>query len=103
MFAAVGNDAEKKNLIDYPAAYDGVVGVAAADDSGKVGKFSEHGGLRRPGRPRSEHPQVVRRDFHLVLRRGRGHQPPPRPSPRVPPHSSGPRTRTGRRTRSSGS
>ncbi len=43
MFAAVGNDAEKKNLIDYPAAYDGVVGVAAADDSGKVGKFSEHG------------------------------------------------------------
>lgn len=43
MFAAVGNNAEKKNHIGYPAAYDGVVGVAAADESGKVGKFSEHG------------------------------------------------------------
>ncbi|MBO1336044.1 S8 family serine peptidase [Streptomyces sp. VRA16 Mangrove soil] len=43
MFASVGNDAEKKNLVDYPAAYAGVVGVAALDESGQVGKFSEHG------------------------------------------------------------
>jgi type VII secretion-associated serine protease mycosin len=43
MFAAVGNDAGRKSLIDYPAAYPYVVGVAAADESGKVGKFSEYG------------------------------------------------------------
>lgn len=43
MFASVGNNAEEKNRVEYPAAYDGVVGVAAADDTGKVGKFSSHG------------------------------------------------------------
>ncbi|WP_432057815.1 S8 family serine peptidase [Streptomyces sp. bgisy022] len=43
MIAAAGNDAMKRNLIDYPAAYPYVVGVAATDESGKVAKFSEHG------------------------------------------------------------
>ncbi|MBJ3813074.1 S8 family serine peptidase [Streptomyces flavofungini] len=43
MFASVGNDARKKNLIDYPAAYPNVTGVSAADRSGKVAKFSEFG------------------------------------------------------------
>lgn len=43
LFASTGNDAESENLIGYPAAYDGVVGVAAADRNGKVAKFSEHG------------------------------------------------------------
>ncbi|MFF8971966.1 S8 family serine peptidase [Streptomyces sp. NPDC014995] len=43
MFASTGNDAEEKNFIGYPAAYPYVVGVAASDESGKVGKFSEHG------------------------------------------------------------
>ncbi|MDQ0716587.1 type VII secretion-associated serine protease mycosin [Streptomyces luteogriseus] len=43
MFAGTGNDAESKNVIDYPAAYPYVVGVAAADDKGKVGEFSEYG------------------------------------------------------------
>ncbi|MFH8796687.1 S8 family serine peptidase [Streptomyces sp. NPDC017941] len=43
MFAAVGNDAEKKNYIDYPAAYPNVTGVSAADKSGKVAKYSEFG------------------------------------------------------------
>ncbi|GAA2655909.1 S8 family serine peptidase [Streptomyces vastus] len=43
MFASTGNDAESKNLIDYPAAYPYVVGVAAADEKGNVTKFSEHG------------------------------------------------------------
>jgi type VII secretion-associated serine protease mycosin len=43
MFAAVGNDAEKNNLIGYPAAYPYVVGVAATDEAGTVAKFSEHG------------------------------------------------------------
>ncbi|MEU3950277.1 S8 family serine peptidase [Streptomyces sp. NPDC029526] len=43
MIAAAGNDAMKHNLIDYPAAYPYVVGVAASDESGKVAKFSEHG------------------------------------------------------------
>ncbi|MFJ9026056.1 S8 family serine peptidase [Streptomyces sp. NPDC102259] len=52
MIAGTGNDAEKKNFIGYPAAYPYVVGVAAADKSGKVGKFSEHGNyvdLAAPG------------------------------------------------------
>jgi type VII secretion-associated serine protease mycosin len=52
MFASVGNDAKKKNYIGYPAAYDGVVGVAALDKAGNVGKFSEHGSyvdLAAPG------------------------------------------------------
>ncbi len=52
MFASVGNDAEKKNDIGYPAAYPYVVGVAAADQTGTVGDFSEHGNyvdLAAPG------------------------------------------------------
>lgn len=43
MFAGVGNDASTKNFIGYPAAYPDVVGVSAADRSGKVAKFSEVG------------------------------------------------------------
>ncbi|MFG2480293.1 S8 family serine peptidase [Streptomyces fagopyri] len=52
LIAGTGNNAEKFNLIGYPAAYPFVVGVAAADKSGKVGKFSEHGNyvdLAAPG------------------------------------------------------
>ncbi|MFE9678627.1 S8 family serine peptidase [Streptomyces sp. NPDC006259] len=52
MIAGTGNDAEKKNFIGYPAAYPYVVGVAASDESGKVGKFSEYGNyvdLAAPG------------------------------------------------------
>lgn len=52
MFAGTGNDAESKNFIDYPAAYPYVVGVAATDDKGKVGEFSEYGNyvdLSAPG------------------------------------------------------
>ncbi|MFG2134234.1 S8 family serine peptidase [Streptomyces sp. NPDC048751] len=52
MFAGVGNDGERKSLIGYPAAYPYVVGVAASDEHGKVGKFSEHGNyvdLASPG------------------------------------------------------
>ncbi|MEV1062020.1 S8 family serine peptidase [Streptomyces sp. NPDC050263] len=52
MIAATGNDAEEKNYIGYPAAYPYVVGIAASDKSGTVGKFSEHGNyvdLASPG------------------------------------------------------
>jgi subtilisin family serine protease len=52
MFAAVGNDGERKNFIGYPAAYPYVVGVAASDENGTVGKFSDHGNyvdLASPG------------------------------------------------------
>ncbi|MDH6624206.1 type VII secretion-associated serine protease mycosin [Streptomyces sp. LBL] len=52
MFAATGNDAETKNFIGYPAAFPYVVGVAAADKSGKVASYSEHGNyvdLAAPG------------------------------------------------------
>ncbi|MDQ0583827.1 S8 family serine peptidase [Streptomyces rishiriensis] len=52
MVSATGNDAQEKNFIGYPAAYPYVVGVAASDKSGRVGKFSEHGNyvdLASPG------------------------------------------------------
>jgi type VII secretion-associated serine protease mycosin len=52
MFAATGNNAESKNFIGYPAAYPYVVGVAASDEKGKVGEFSEFGNyvdLAAPG------------------------------------------------------
>ncbi|WP_255955531.1 S8 family serine peptidase [Streptomyces odontomachi] len=40
LFAAVGNEGKTKE--EYPAALHGVVGVAAVDKNGTVGKFSEH-------------------------------------------------------------
>ncbi|MFJ4696256.1 S8 family serine peptidase [Streptomyces sp. NPDC088766] len=52
MFAAVGNDADRKAPIGYPAAYPYVVGVAASDENGKAGDFSEYGNyvdLASPG------------------------------------------------------
>ncbi|MFF5653256.1 S8 family serine peptidase [Streptomyces collinus] len=52
MFAATGNNAESENFIGYPAAYPYVVGVAASDEKGKVGEFSEFGNyvdLAAPG------------------------------------------------------
>ncbi|MBB4712217.1 type VII secretion-associated serine protease mycosin [Streptomyces luteogriseus] len=51
MFAATGNDAESKNFIGYPAAYPYVVGVAASDEKGKVGEFSEFGNYVDMGAP----------------------------------------------------
>ncbi|MGW7070733.1 S8 family serine peptidase [Streptomyces sp. NPDC054855] len=53
LFAAVGNDGEKKDFIGYPAAFPSVTGVSAADESGKVARFSERGDyvdLAAPGR-----------------------------------------------------
>ncbi|WP_327318238.1 S8 family serine peptidase [Streptomyces sp. NBC_01235] len=52
MFAGVGNDAEKKSPIGYPAAYPYVVGVSASDENGTVAKFSQYGNyvdLASPG------------------------------------------------------
>ncbi|MFI7294086.1 S8 family serine peptidase [Streptomyces sp. NPDC050121] len=52
MIAGTGNDAGEKNSIGYPAAFPYVVGVAASDESGAVGKFSEYGNyvdLAAPG------------------------------------------------------
>ncbi|MGW0930893.1 S8 family serine peptidase [Streptomyces sp. NPDC002644] len=47
LFASVGNEAGEASFegkfIGYPAGYPYVVGVAAADKTGTVGKFSEHG------------------------------------------------------------
>jgi subtilisin family serine protease len=51
MFAGTGNDADSKNFIGYPAAYPYVVGVAAADEKGKVGDFSEFGNYVDLGAP----------------------------------------------------
>ncbi|MFI5796490.1 S8 family serine peptidase [Streptomyces sp. NPDC051677] len=52
MFAGVGNDAEKKSPIGYPAGYPYVVGIAASDENGTVAKFSQYGNyvdLASPG------------------------------------------------------
>jgi subtilisin family serine protease len=43
MFGAVGNNAQQKSSVEYPAAYPFIVGVAASDKSGSVGDFSAHG------------------------------------------------------------
>ncbi|MDQ0695402.1 S8 family serine peptidase [Streptomyces sp. W4I9-2] len=51
-FASVGNDGDKGNKKEYPAAYPSVVGVASADRDGKVAFYSQHAGtvdLASPG------------------------------------------------------
>ncbi|WP_405456810.1 S8 family serine peptidase [Streptomyces sp. NBC_00101] len=42
-FAAVGNDGEASNTVQYPAAYLEVIGVSSADKSGTVSKTSQNG------------------------------------------------------------
>ncbi|MFE0685577.1 S8 family serine peptidase [Streptomyces sp. NPDC058961] len=53
VFAATGNDEETSGgVLEFPAAFPGVVGVGAADASGTVGKFSQSGNyvdLASPG------------------------------------------------------
>ncbi|MGW6287646.1 S8 family serine peptidase [Streptomyces sp. NPDC055107] len=41
-FASVGNNGDKQNKKEYPAAYPSVVGVASADRDGKVAEYSQH-------------------------------------------------------------
>lgn len=43
VFAAVGNSGNKLNAVEYPAAYPGVIGVAAVDKDSKAAPFSQHG------------------------------------------------------------
>jgi type VII secretion-associated serine protease mycosin len=43
IFAAVGNDGDARNEVNYPGATPGVVGVGAIDKSAKATKESEHG------------------------------------------------------------
>ncbi|MFJ2597974.1 type VII secretion-associated serine protease mycosin [Streptomyces erythrochromogenes] len=43
IFAAAGNTGDATNLIEYPAATPGVVGVAAVDANGEPTKESQHG------------------------------------------------------------
>jgi type VII secretion-associated serine protease mycosin len=43
LFAGVGNDGDKANLPEYPAATPGVVGVGAADKKANVASFSQRG------------------------------------------------------------
>ncbi|MFJ6850314.1 S8 family serine peptidase [Streptomyces sp. NPDC091271] len=42
-FAGVGNNADKGNKEQYPAAYPQVVGVAATDSGGRASAYSQHG------------------------------------------------------------
>ncbi|MEU1630865.1 type VII secretion-associated serine protease mycosin [Streptomyces sp. NPDC020096] len=53
IFTASGNEGDKGNAIDYPAATPGAVAVAALDESGNVAKFSTYGpqvALAAPGK-----------------------------------------------------
>ncbi|MFF1486189.1 type VII secretion-associated serine protease mycosin [Streptomyces sp. NPDC058319] len=43
LFAAVGNNGDKSNVTQYPAATPGVVGVGAADEKAKTASFSQSG------------------------------------------------------------
>ncbi|MFJ5549721.1 type VII secretion-associated serine protease mycosin [Streptomyces sp. NPDC093225] len=43
IFAAVGNEGDKENWIEYPAGTPGVVGVAAIDRNANAPKWSQHG------------------------------------------------------------
>ncbi|MFE0873930.1 S8 family serine peptidase [Streptomyces smyrnaeus] len=43
LVASMGNDAEKGNRLNYPAAYQDVVAVGATDKSGRVADFSTRG------------------------------------------------------------
>ncbi|MFI0911938.1 type VII secretion-associated serine protease mycosin [Streptomyces abikoensis] len=43
VFAAVGNTGDKRNLVEFPAAFPGVVGVAAVDQDIKATAESQHG------------------------------------------------------------
>jgi type VII secretion-associated serine protease mycosin len=43
IFASTGNEGHGNDQISFPAGYPGVVGVAASDRNGKVGKFSNEG------------------------------------------------------------
>lgn len=63
LFASVGNGAEEKNYIGYPAKYPGVVGVSAADKSGQVGKFSESGNYVQLAAPGLDIPAWCNNDF----------------------------------------
>ncbi|SCD46986.1 Serine protease, subtilisin family [Streptomyces sp. di188] len=52
LIAGTGNDAKETKFTGYPAAYPYVVGVAASDETGTVGEFSQHGNyvdLAAPG------------------------------------------------------
>ncbi|MFC4328971.1 type VII secretion-associated serine protease mycosin [Streptomyces andamanensis] len=43
LFAAVGNNGDRSNVTQYPAATPGVVGVGAADEKAKTAPFSQSG------------------------------------------------------------
>ncbi|MFD5190489.1 S8 family serine peptidase [Streptomyces sp. NPDC058357] len=55
-FASVGNGARSGNKEEYPAAYQQVVGVAAADRNGKVGAYSQYGQAAEIAAPGSDIP-----------------------------------------------
>ncbi|MEU2183426.1 S8 family serine peptidase [Streptomyces thermolilacinus] len=57
MFASVGNTGDKENTRQYPVGLPEVVGVAATDSEGRVGKFSTHGDMVDISAPGSDIPE----------------------------------------------
>ncbi|MBB5117811.1 hypothetical protein AF335_04620 [Streptomyces eurocidicus] len=43
VFASAGNSGDKRNAVEYPAAYPGVIGVAGLDQDGAAAKWSQYG------------------------------------------------------------
>ncbi|MFJ9311339.1 S8 family serine peptidase [Streptomyces cyaneofuscatus] len=62
-FASVGNNAEGGNGDLYPASYPQVVGVASADQKGKVSKFSQNGNSVDVAAPGSDIPRWCDNSF----------------------------------------
>ncbi|MFI6415146.1 S8 family serine peptidase [Streptomyces sp. NPDC050585] len=57
MFASVGNTGDKGNVRQYPVGLPEVVGVAATDSEGRVGKYSTHGPMVDIAAPGSDIPK----------------------------------------------
>ncbi|MCQ0023424.1 S8 family serine peptidase [Streptomyces somaliensis DSM 40738] len=57
MFASVGNTGDEDNKLQYPVGLPEVVGVAATDSKGRVGKYSTHGEMVDISAPGSDIPR----------------------------------------------
>ncbi|MEW1720770.1 S8 family serine peptidase [Streptomyces sp. NPDC093109] len=71
-FAGAGNNAEKGNKEQYPAAYPQVVGVASADKKGVVANYSQYGTSVDIAAPGDDVPIWCDENFKSYCDKGRG-------------------------------
>lgn len=96
-FASVGNDGDKQNKKEYPAAYPSVIGVASADRDGRVAEYSQHADTVDVASPETMFPCGATSPLRAIVKGKAPALQPPSPPP--PPPSSGPSTPTGPPTR----